>query len=300
MQGQPPRRHHFVPEFYQRRWAGDDRRVERYELINGSVKRRRVFPSEAGFRVDLYRHPGSMMDEWSAQALEWDVLSKIDDAAAKALDALLSEPNALRDRDVRRSWTIFLRTMLLRTPYQQAGSLAALEIIWRAADEEVERKYAAMRTPGMPETATAYLEALNPNAARESAFRIYAESMGNDRTTHHIMNLPWRIYDCSVADYRLVLSDHPVVLVPLETADGHVAMPLSPTKYLVAATSDRTKAISDAIRPKLAVRIINKLSVQRAQHCVIAEDRSQETFIRKHFAADPIPPFLAPSKLRTV
>jgi hypothetical protein len=293
-----PRDHHYIPQFYQRKWCGADQRVERYTRVpNGEIHRKRDFPAAVGFQRNLYRHPREGMDEWYAQALEWAVLSKIDDAAAKALDALMSDQSALRDDAVRRDWTIFLRTMLLRTPYQMEGTIASLEKIWRDADDGVSERYAAMRKPGMPETATEYLEMLNPDAARESAFRMFAEAMGADRTTHHIMGLPWRIFDCSVADHRLLLSDHPVALVPLATADGHVAMPLSPTKFLIAATSERTKAIADSIPPKLAVRIMNKLTVQRAQHYVIADTVAQDGFIRKHFGSAPIPPFLGPGKL---
>lgn len=291
----PPRRHHYLPEFYQRKWRDQDKQVERYELINGKVVRRRVFPSAAGFQENLYRHPRPEMDEWHAQALEWATFKKIDDAGARALEALTSDAAAIRDNEVRGNWAVFLRTMLLRTPYQMTGVLASLEQIWR--DTDVSEKYADMRKAGMPETATEFLEMLNPNEAKESAFRIFGETIGSDRTTRHIMKLPWRIIDCSTADHPLLLSDHPVVIVPLETADGHIAMPLSPTKILVAATSDRTRAMVDAIQPKLAVRIMNKLAVQRAQHCVIARDRAQDYFIRKHFGANPIPPFLSPNTL---
>lgn len=291
----PPRRHHYIPEFYQRKWAGEDKRVERYERIKGAVVRRRVFPKSAGFQENLYRHPRVDMDPWRAQLLEWGIFKKIDDAGARALEALLSDSGALRDNAVRRDWAVFLRTMLLRTPYQMSGALTSLEQIWR--DTDISAEYAAMRKPGMPETATEYIESLNPDESKESAFRMFADAMRSDWTTGHIMKLPWRIFDCSTADHRLLLSDHPVVMVPLATDDGHIAMPLSPTKFFVAATNDRTKALADNLRPKQAVRKMNKLTVQRAKHCVIAQDDAQDVFIRKHLGIDPIPPFLAPNKL---
>ncbi|KQM91867.1 hypothetical protein ASE77_11800 [Sphingomonas sp. Leaf226] len=230
------------------------------------------------------------MDEWTAQALEWAIFAKVDDAAAKALDAMLSDPKSLNDYDVREPWSVFLRGMLMRTPYQMEGMLASLESIWRKTS--IAEKYENMRQPGMPDTANEYLEMLQPNIVRDSAFQIFADAQTEDRTTRHIMRLPWRIFDCSSADHRLILSDHPVALVPLATEDGHIAMPLSPTKFLVIATSDRTKAIANSLKPKLVVRILNKLTVQRARHCVIVTDRTQERYILKHFGAEPIPPFL--------
>lgn len=237
------------------------------------------------------------MNEWEAQALEWAILQKIDAAGSKALDAILSDGAALRDSGVRRDWAVFLRTMLLRTPYQMTATMHSLEQIWRNADEGLSEKYARMWKPGMPPTGTEYLESLNPNAAKESAFQMFADAMGGDKTTAHLMSLPWRVFDCCDAGFELLLSDHPVVLVPLATDEGHLAMALSPTKYLVAASNDRMRATADSIPPKLAVRIMNKLTVQRAQHYVIAGNVSQGAFIRKHFGAAPIPPFLAPAKL---
>lgn len=295
MENQPPRRHHFIPEFYQRKWAGHDGQVERYERINGVILPRRVFPKSAGFKKDLYRHPRSEMNEWDAQALEWAVFKKIDDAGAQALEAMLNDHSALQDNQVRESWAVFLRAMLLRTPYQMTGVLASLETIWRNTD--VSEKYASMRTPVMPETATQYLEQMNPNAAKESAFRMFVDAVGADRTTRHLMAMPWRIFDCSSAKHNLLLSDHPVVLVPLATDDGHVAMSLSPTKFLIAAANDRTKAIADALSPNLAAKLMNKLAVERAQHCVIARDRKQDRFIRNRFGVGPVRPFLSPDML---
>jgi hypothetical protein len=70
-------------------------------------------------------------------------------------------------------------------------------------------------------------------------------------------------------------------------------MALSPSKYLIAAPNDGMKAAADSIRSKLAVRILNKLAVQRAQHYVIATDQTQDAFIRKHFGTDPVPPFFS-------
>lgn len=300
MKNNPPSHHHFIPEFYQKRWAGQDRCVVRYERVNGAIISRRVFPSKAGFQVDLYRHPRKDMEAWEAQALEWAILQKIDDAASKALEAMLSDSKALRDNVVRRDWALFLRTMLMRTPYQMIATLASLEQIWREADEGVSQRYTEMRTIDMPETALEYLEMLNPNIVKESAFQMFANSMQSDETTNHLMQLPWRIFDCSDADHKLLLSDHPVVLVPLATEEGHIAMALAPTKYLVATSSNRMKATADSIRPKLAVRIMNKLAVQRAQHYVIASDWSQNAFVEKHFGTLPIPPFLAPTKLSSM
>jgi hypothetical protein len=219
MTSNPPHRHHYIPEFYQRNWAGSDRQIERYEWINGSVIRRRVFPKAAGFRENLYRHPRIAMDEWTAQALEWAVLSKIDDAAARALEAMLSDPKALNDDVVRRSWSVFLRGMLLRTPYQMNGMLASFETIWR--NTSISEKYENLRQPGMPDTANEYLEMRHPNIVRDSAFQMFADAQSDDRTTRHIARLPWRIFDCSDADHQLILSDHPVALVPCDAAEPH-------------------------------------------------------------------------------
>ena len=291
----PPVRHHFVPEFYQRRWAGDDRRIERYQRFDNNVARHRVFPAASGYRKNLYRHPRAEMDEWSAQMAEWAVFQVIDSYAAAALDALLSDRNAIRNDEVRSHWAVFLRTMLMRTPYQMQAVLASLEKIWREAD--VSEKYDKMRKPGMPKSANEFLEMLNPDAAKESAFGMFVDAMGRDKTTRYITSLPWRIVDCSEASHQLLLSDHPVVLVPLQTDNGHIAMPLSPTKILLAAGNGGVKSRANAMKVRDSVHAMNRLTVRRATECVIATNRSQEKFIKRHFGVEPMPPFLSPSKL---
>lgn len=298
MKPKPPRRHHYIPEFFQRHWAGADGRVERYERIASRVHQRRVFPSAAGFQENLYRHPSPDMEEWDAQALEWAILSKIDDAASKALAALIADRDALRDGRVRMDWALFMRSMLMRTPSQMEGALSVLGAIWQQTDKPSQDHYMRHHwKPGLPPKVEQFLEMLNPNAKQEAAFRIFAESLAADRLVRHICRLPWRVVDCAASGFPLLLSDHPVVLVPLQTEEGHMAMTLSPTKLLMVAGNDNMKARADAIPVKLMAKIMNRLSVERARHFVIASDRRQEPFILKHFGAQEIPPFLDAAKL---
>lgn len=275
---------------------GEDRRIERYEKLCDQLVRRRVFPASSAFKKNLYRYPRLGMDEWSAQAAEWAVFQTIDHCGAKALDALLNDRDAIRHGEVRHHWAVFLRTILMRTPYQMQGVIASLEKIWSETD--VSAKYESMRKEGMPETAREFLEGLNPNVAKESAFRLFVDAIGRDDITTHLTNLPWRIIDCSSASHLLLLSDHPVVVVPLRSEIGHIAMPLSSSKVLVAAGNESVRLSVDAMTAQQVVRTLNKLTVRRAVDCVIAQDRSQEAFITKHFGVEQIPPFLSPEKLR--
>lgn len=302
VQGKPPRDHHYIPQFYQRQWAGADGRVERYTRVpTGQIHCKRDHPAAVGYQPDLYRHPDQGMEEWEAQQLEWAIFGRIDGAGAKALAALLAGRAALRDDKTRMDWALFMRSMLMRTPSQMEGALSALGAIWRRPDKPSQDHYMQQYwKPGMPPTVEQFLETLNPNAMQEAAFRIFAESLAADRLVRYICQLPWRVIDCTLAGYPLLLSDHPVVLVPLQTDDGHMAMPLSPSKLLVIAGNARVKRQADGIPLNLVTKIMNRLTVERARHFVIASDRRQEGFIHKHFGAQEIPPFLDPSKMETV
>lgn len=291
----PPRKHHYIPEFYQRPWSGTDGCVERYTRVRTGIHRRREPPSAVGYQRDLYRYPSDDINEWAAQQLEWGILSKIDNAAAVALEALLASRAALQDMYVRRDWTLFLRTMLMRTPTQMQAALDTLEAIYRRPSESLQARYEKLRQDGDPASVDEFLLDINPDAPQQTAFRIFAESLGSDRVSHHIMSLPWRVFDCRNADHRFLLSDHPVAIVPLQTDLGQIAMPLSPTKMLVIAGNNGVKAQADAMRPKAAVRALNGLTVRRACHYVVAPDRLQEAFISKHFGVEPVKPYLASS-----
>lgn len=280
----PPRKHHYLPSFFQRNWAGLDGKVERFiPTHRDKLIRRRVSPNEAAFERDLYADPRHSPSQWSAQKLELELFQRIDSEAADALALLCSDVTAVSDKSVRRAWARFIRSMMHRTPTHLSATLALYDKIWHQKSPTTQEQYEKIRLPGFPEAVEDYLKALDPNIVRDTAFDLLFSSLNSDNLAEYMANQIWKIFNIEVSKFQLYLSDNPVILVPMKTPNGHVAIPLGPSQLLVITEHLHViREISDISVNELA-RKANVLSVERACHCVIASDRAGESFIRNRF-----------------
>ena len=51
-------RHHYIPQFYLRRWAGDDDKVCEFSRPHKNIYRQRVYPIQTGFKDRALRKAG--------------------------------------------------------------------------------------------------------------------------------------------------------------------------------------------------------------------------------------------------
>jgi hypothetical protein len=280
-----PRRHHYLPEFYQRKWAGEDGLIERFEEKSNGLYRKRVSPTSAGFQRDLYADPRHAPEDSVAHKLELNLFQKIDDDAARALEEFECVDIRRVTFDSRRNWVRFLRTLMHRSPTDLKATLDLYQKSWLKTSASTQSHYELIKKAGDPDTVEEYLVRQNPNVIRDTSFDMFFDSMSADRLTDHICSLAWSIHDVKEAKNTLLLSENPVVLVPLETDPGQISMPLTPTKYLFISQRPENHIFVQKLSKNRLVRIANQFTVERAYHCVIASDRSQEGFIRKHFGA---------------
>lgn len=110
----PPQKHHYIPEFYSRRWARSDETLVRFYRPHQEVIERRVFPSQVGFQRNLYRIPD--VSPSTAQQIELSFFKRIDDAAARALEALIAPNSPRLEVKTRIDWTRFILSLMHRTP----------------------------------------------------------------------------------------------------------------------------------------------------------------------------------------
>jgi len=111
------RRHHYVPQFYLRAFAGTDGKLWQYTREpSGKVSERRVSPKATGFEADLYRvrDVATFMPERDPTGIESSFLASIDGAAAPVLRKLLVEPSPTLSDEERTAWALFLNSMLER------------------------------------------------------------------------------------------------------------------------------------------------------------------------------------------
>ena len=73
-------KHHYLPTFYQKRWAGSDGTAVYYTVPHKTAKALRRHPDQMGFQYDLYTIPG--VDFEKASYLERQFFLATDNDAA--------------------------------------------------------------------------------------------------------------------------------------------------------------------------------------------------------------------------
>ena len=95
-----PRKHHYVPVFFLKQWAGADGRLCEYKSLRGQILTRRTFPAGTGYEKDLYRGEG--FPEALAQAVESKFMHMVDTEANYALDKIVRGDRTPADRHTLR------------------------------------------------------------------------------------------------------------------------------------------------------------------------------------------------------
>jgi len=279
----PPTRHHFLPECYQRLWAGGDGKIERFAIEHGGqIRARRLAPAAVGWEPHLYRIPGEP-DPWAAQRVETDFFSPLDAAAASVMRNMLETGGPPTTGPERSTWASFLLALLHRTPENLSATFYKLEELNADLMPEAEQRYAELRGPNDPPTFAQWEADRARHGLKRSMLRTVMDVIANPSSGPYLINLRWAVLDVSAADHKLMVSDNPVILVPLKLDGGHLALAIGPDHLFVASEHDRFMSAIKKTSPRQIARTANRLMVERANRIVIASDRSQEHFVRKYF-----------------
>jgi Protein of unknown function (DUF4238) len=239
-----------------------------------------VFPSEVGWLKDLYASPGhSLGENW----LETRIFQQIDNNAARALRKLNREKPILSSSE-RTWWTLFLRSLLHRTPENLQATIESGSIIWEETIEELQPIYANLRGHNDPVTFEKYKAKRGPSDVRASVLTILPSLMANPRIGEFFQNLHTQIFTLPDDVCDFLLSDDPLARTNgLMKKDGHFAIPISPRKLFVSAWKREFLQQVSGMAPKELVLGVNSWVVESARHFVVARDTSQDRFIRNRF-----------------
>lgn len=279
----PPRKHHYLPEFYLKQWTGDDGRLVRYAAVPNGLHVRRVFPSQVGFEVDLYRRPGELEDEVKAQSLETQFFQPLDQDAADALTMLLSPAPWHWDERNRSGWTRFLRSLHHRTPEHMSATLSKLKDLREEAFENLKGKYLANGDEPKLELFEILREKWKEKEDDLALVRLLPKIIENQNIGDAINNAFWRVFQIGSDAFPFMTSDNPIIFRPLKLPGGHIALPISPSKLFAAALQEETLDLIGSMTSKALARQVNQTVIERARKVAIASDLRSEAFVRKRF-----------------
>jgi hypothetical protein len=217
----------------------------------------------------------------------------VDNDAAPALDRMVREGPAALAEDKRRSWTLFLMSVLIRSPHSLVEIRSVIHRFFRANLEELHQSdYAATRQPDDPESIYDFAMERTPELAE--AYKVALPGMiDNDVVGQHIINMRWAMLNLSAAPHTLLTGDRPC-MTSRGIADPAcmLSLPVSPTHLFVAANDIALLRQLYAQPARDTVRNSNecviKLTVQNVYGCTGAQLTFVEKRLRK--ADDPTVP----------
>ena len=284
-----PRRHHYLPVFYLRRWVGSRGRVCRYYRPRDRVVASDVGPDFTGYEEGLYQLDGTA----DPQMIETKFFRAVDNNAAPVLESMLHEGPGALDEDKRRSWTLFLMSMLMRSPHSLDEIGSVINDFFRANLEKSHQSdYAASRQPDDPVSIYDFTMKRTPDLAQ--AYKAALPDMiDNDVIGKQIINMRWAMWALSAAPYTLLTGDRPCMTSRGIADPGcMLSLPVSPTHLFVAAHDIGLLRRLAAQPARDTVRNSNdctvKLAVQNVYGCTAGQLTFSEKRLRK--AEDPIVP----------
>ncbi|MGD1017372.1 MAG: DUF4238 domain-containing protein [Roseiarcus sp.] len=289
-----PRRNHYIPEFYLRRWAGQDGRVCQFArpskaAVRGAlapVKALRRHPSQTGFEVDLYAL-NSIAVEGRAY-LEEKFFKLVDQEAADALTSIETNTIADLSSNNRSGWARFIISLIHRHPEKiEALRGYALAKALEAAHETeagraVREKY--KNSEKADETVARLVhQAADINLANSLAAIIDSENVGN-----HLIQMRWSVLTVTEPTLTFLTSDRPVVMSDgVNKPDSYIIVAIGPSKAFFACNSLEMERYVHRIPWEQIMQFANDIVVRQACNFVYGFDDSQLQFVESRLGKQP-------------
>ncbi len=260
-------------------------------MRDARLTRRWTHPGGTGYQPNLYTMP-SLGTE--SDRIERQLLAFIDTKAAAVLRAARSERTYALQPEDRSALASFVTSLLVRSPESISALRTGITRWWRTERPEIQEIYmATVWQPGLPDSVDEALSLLDGD--EESEGRILAsvlpELLAHQRIIEFLSTMYWRVLHMPRFAPPLLTSDQPLIMTNgLSHADGHLAVPISPTAILLAARSGirMDKILRTTSLVQIAKRS-NLLVIQRARKFAFAHNDDNRPFVQEHFGKDRVP-----------
>jgi len=282
-------KHHYIPVFYLKQWAGQDGRVcefsRPYEIKADRpipdtipVKPRRTHPDGTGFIPDLYTF--ASLNPELANFLEGKFLRQADNRAAIVLRRTLKHDLDF-DEPTRCNWSRFVMTLFHRTPEGLDLIRQRLEQHLPRFVEDIRERYAELRRNIDPENVADFISKWGTAESDEISLCVLHHVMDSEPVGTLLNRMVWAVITFDDRHHPLLTGDRPIILYGgLSHPQGRLLIPLSPRTIFVAANDQDLiqKTNNDSQSSGLAQRINSKIARQ-AQKYVYAVDHTPLQFV---------------------
>jgi Protein of unknown function (DUF4238) len=270
-------KHHYIPVFYSRGWAGANGLVCEYSRPHDAVKAKRVSPDGTGYVRGLYTVPKH--DPSLSNYIERDFFRITDNAAACVLQKFRSGQPIEWTIETRSAWSRFIISLMIRNP-EYVAKVAAEVVGFFHPSSGAAAKYREIRTPDDPETYEEFVAKAGHPAGRASALAmqtiIDSPAMGG-----RLNEMRWTIIGFKNETHSLLTSDRPIIMTNgLVKPNDHLAMPIGPRQLFLATNTMDTERAIMAMGARSVMGQVNERVTSQARRYVYGIDDSQLRFVR--------------------
>jgi hypothetical protein len=274
-----PQKQHYIPQFYQRQWAGPDGRLCEYTRHGNAVRARMCYPAGTGYKPNLYTI--SDVPQPIADHTENVFLSKTDTEAAEALRILIaSDPSYVWTSKPRSAWTRFVMSTMHRSPERVDHMRATIESEYPRLLAEFRENYASMKQLDDPDTFEEYEALMGPNPSGRATALLLQKIMDSKTVGEHINQMTWHLLTFGNAPQKLLTSDRPIMMTNGLTGDrAHIAMPIGPRHIFLAVNDNIVLHEIKAMDPNNVLHNSNDRIASQAKKFVYGVDKTQLDFV---------------------
>lgn len=282
-QSQVSWRHHYIPEFYLKRWCGRDGKLVQFSRPHGDeVKPHRVAPRSTGFERNLYRLDG--LPEALAAAAEQDFFRPVDEEASVILTKFERGERAFTGLD-RAAWTQFLVSLVFRNPENVAATKTRLLDSLVETTAASERRWELHRLPDDPLTLREAMQLeieRDPAQVSRQTIHLIAAVTSSERIGSALYGMQWGIIRMPYFIPGLLTSDRPLHWFGgLGDTACHILMPITPKLVFWAVNTDAMARLIVCQPFETLARFLNEQTVRRARRFAYAMTDGPLPFVQQ-------------------
>ncbi|MGX9145580.1 DUF4238 domain-containing protein [Mesorhizobium sp. 128a] len=289
-----PNKHHFLPVFYLKEWAGADRKIVQFSRPNPSddrVKPLRRHPRAVGYIDRLYAAEG--LPEKVANLFETEFARPVDTEAAAAMRQLMRgkfDVDATPKEAV--AWVKFLLSLMMRMPADIKRLKHFVKHDWFSDRTSLEAIFKRSGMQGNPQTIEDYQRLLGPTFYEQAAMVALTGMIQAEVAIRAVGDLQWTVTNV-YGDREFLTSDRPLIAsVGMNGPKAHMILPIGPHRVFIATkTAEFRRQLVNQPAGDF-VTSINKHVVNNATDYVYGSNGTALRFVQKHMGKLREPTFL--------
>lgn len=271
-------KHHYIPEFYLKQWAGPNGRLCEYARPYDKVKAQMKHPGGTGYMRGLYTLKGAGSE--LADAFENKFLSIADGTAAVALRIMLDD-REIPPMQEKWAWVRFILTLIHRNPEGVARNFDKLKAFYDGVGpKDILKDYENLKQKDDPPTAEEWLEKNRERVTEISKLEVMANVMQSELVGNRLLSMYWHLGRFENLKHTILTSDRPIVMTNgLKADDSHIVMALSPKHMLCIAASEKVAHDVTSMPPAEIVQTWNDRMARQARKFVYGQNDRHLRFV---------------------